>query len=74
VVEWARCAYIGKNYGYVFNNEDIEEATTQPLTISTDKPIKVLQDMLRERKRAEEDGDSQGSRLGSLADCELNPA
>lgn len=38
---------------HVFDNEATEETTTQPLTISTDRLIKFLQDLLRERKRAE---------------------
>jgi hypothetical protein len=44
---------------HVFNNEDTEETAIQPLTISTDRLIKFLQDRLRERKRAEADRESE---------------
>jgi Holliday junction resolvasome RuvABC ATP-dependent DNA helicase subunit len=43
----------------VFDKEDTEETAIQPLTISTDRLIKFLQDLLRERKRAEIESESE---------------
>jgi hypothetical protein len=44
---------------HVFNNEDTEETPIQPLTNSKHRLIKFLQDLLRERKRAEAEKESE---------------